>query len=212
MIRIISLTAVPLVLLSFVLLYKIDKFSYRELLREDHLVEWLTFTLLVVSGLLSLLIAIRSQRNAKYHPWFFFAFFTFCILSSLEEISWGQRILNIESPDFFQAHSDQREINVHNVFQKWLHLKTKHIAAFVLFLYGACLPWFLHHWRVNSLLEKLSFVIPPVVLSPGFFIATLMMVDWPTGDEEEIGEFLFSLCFVLFMTKEYSDRLGNTEP
>jgi hypothetical protein len=32
-----------------------------------------------------------------------------------EEISWGQRILNIESSEFFVKHNAQREINIHNL-------------------------------------------------------------------------------------------------
>jgi hypothetical protein len=34
----------------------------------------------------------------------------------------------------------------------------------------------------------------------GFFLgAFLAWADWPTGREEEIGEFLFSLCFALLV-------------
>jgi hypothetical protein len=36
-------------------------------------------------------------------------------------------------------------------------------------------------------------------LGSGFLIATLFMIDVPTGNEEEIGEFLYSLCFLLMM-------------
>jgi hypothetical protein len=32
-----------------------------------------------------------------------------------EEISWGQRIFGVESPEFFTAHNAQRETNLHNL-------------------------------------------------------------------------------------------------
>jgi hypothetical protein len=34
-------------------------------------------------------------------------------------------------------------------------------------------------------------------LRVGFTIAAILMLDFQTGHEEEIGEFLFSLCFFL---------------
>ena len=33
----------------------------------------------------------------------------------MEEISWGQRVFGIESPDWFLKHNKQGEINVHNL-------------------------------------------------------------------------------------------------
>lgn len=39
-------------------------------------------------------------------------------LMALEEISWGQRVLKIETTEFFHEHSDQKEINFHNVMQQ----------------------------------------------------------------------------------------------
>ncbi len=32
-----------------------------------------------------------------------------------EEISWGQRIFNIETPEFFKKHNAQKEMNLHNL-------------------------------------------------------------------------------------------------
>jgi len=46
----------------------------------------------------------------------------------------------------------------------------------------------------------MGLVVPPLVLALSFFLAALMMMDQPTGQEEEIGEFFFSVCFFLFMT------------
>jgi len=38
----------------------------------------------------------------------------FCV-AALEEISWGQRILNYEAGSFFLSHNIQEEVNVHNL-------------------------------------------------------------------------------------------------
>ena len=38
-----------------------------------------------------------------------------CIFGVGEEISWGQRILNIDTPEFFMAHNKQQETGLHNL-------------------------------------------------------------------------------------------------
>ena len=99
-------------------------------------------------------------------------------------------------------NSDQREINAHNVIQQKFRVKTKHIAGWTLFVYGVCLPLILVNPRWRSRSEKVGLVVPPRALSISFFIAALMMFDRPTGREEEIGEFFFSLCFLQFIILE----------
>ena len=197
-----SIILVPMLLLVAALLYKMDMNLYLRLTQEDNLLEWSTFAFLLISGLLSLKIGTKLSPKSNPHFWFFIIFGVFCILFSLEEISWGQRIFNVESPEFFLKNSDQREINVHNVIQQKFQVKTKHIAGWTLFVYGVCLPLILVNPKFRSWSEKIRLVVPPPALSFSFFIAALMMFDRPTGREEEIGEFFFSLCFLQFIILE----------
>lgn len=37
------------------------------------------------------------------------------LVMAMEEISWGQRVFHIDTPDFFQRHSTQNELNFHNL-------------------------------------------------------------------------------------------------
>ena len=207
-IRIFSVIGFPFLLIVFVYLYRVDPNLYVSLTKEDKLYEWLTFIMLCVSGCFSLYIAIqaRLRPNSKVSL-FFFVFSFICFFAALEEISWWQRILKVESPNFFLLYSDQKEINAHNVLQQWLHIKTKHVVGIVLFLYGVCLPYLACcHNNIRAIFNKVNLVIPPFFLLPGFLLATVMMFDRPTRQEEEIGELLFSLCFVLFMLYEWLVR------
>lgn len=83
---------------------------------EDGVVEWLTvFGLLLGAGL----CFVRFARLRKKRP-FLFLLLTFLLGLLLfavagEEVSWGQRIFGIKSPEFFKEHNSQAETNFHNM-------------------------------------------------------------------------------------------------
>jgi hypothetical protein len=57
-IHLLSITVIPLLLVVFAVIYKIDRRVYMQLILEDAPVEWLTFVFLFLSGVLSFFIAI----------------------------------------------------------------------------------------------------------------------------------------------------------
>jgi hypothetical protein len=95
------------------------------------------------------------------------------------------------------------------VINEWFSIRTKHVAAFVLFIYGVVLPLLTLSRRLRVLVGKLRIVIPPKVLIPGFALAAFMTLDcFFTGQDEEVAEFFFSLClfFLAFFGFIQSDR------
>ena len=105
---------VPLFLTLAVFCYWRSEELYLELLREDGPVEWLTYVCLVGASVLAGAMAIRLRARRDVRLWFFVAFCIGSLLAGLEEISWGQRVFGVESPEFFLQASSQGEINVHN--------------------------------------------------------------------------------------------------
>jgi hypothetical protein len=130
---------------------------------------------------------------------FFISFSAFCVLAGFEEISWGQRVFQVESTEFFKTYSDQKEINMHNTFQGTVGIKTKHIALIAMFIYGVIFSWRQDKDKLFYWLKSKKLIIPPTFLIPGFLMATVLMLDFQTGHEEEIGEFFFSICFLLMI-------------
>ncbi|MBC8012822.1 MAG: hypothetical protein H7X74_01855 [Methyloceanibacter sp.] len=170
---------------------------YKWLLREDGAVEALTAIFLALAALLSLIAALRVPEALRWSRTFFFLLAAFSMLMALEEFSWGQRVFKVESNEFFQQYSDQKEINFHNVMQQYLErngyavTKTKKLAAIVLFTYGVIFP-ILNMFTFRNF----RLVIPPPALILGFFVGALLAwYDRPTGREEEIGELLFAMSF-----------------
>jgi len=72
----------PAFFLSLILLYLINPSVYIDFTYEDNGVEWLTFILLVASGILSIIIANGIRKKYRYFHWFFILFSVFTILAA----------------------------------------------------------------------------------------------------------------------------------
>lgn len=76
---------------------------------EDSILEWGTAVLALIASVLFFTSGMLGSRFA----------FTLCfawLIFALEEISWGQRIFNVESTGFFLDYNLQQETNIHNFF------------------------------------------------------------------------------------------------
>jgi hypothetical protein len=166
---------------------------YLRALHEDGPVEWATVGAFVAGGLCFFVAAGRRASAGRRRRLFLLLLGVVCVLSALEEMSWGQRVLGVETPAFFEQHSDQREINAHNVLQRWLDVKTKHVAGVALALYGVLLPILALAAPVRRLCDRLGLPVPPLALVPGFLLGALLMRDRPSGQEEELGELFLAL-------------------
>jgi uncharacterized integral membrane protein len=84
--------------------------------KEDGPIEWLTVLGLVFAFAVCChrVVTLRSQKNWVFiGVWSFLALFTF--FGAGEEISWGQRIFNVESSEWFKQNNAQAETNLHNL-------------------------------------------------------------------------------------------------
>jgi len=84
--------------------------------KEDGPIEWLTVIGLMLSFFVCVnrVVTLKSQKSWVFiGVWSFLALFTF--FGAGEEISWGQRIFNIESSEWFLQNNAQAETNLHNL-------------------------------------------------------------------------------------------------
>jgi hypothetical protein len=193
-----SIVIFPIFSIIFWGFNQIDPYYYNRLTKEDNIVEWLTVVFLFLAAVLAIMYAVISKRYAPRYFWFFVLFSISCSVFAIEEISWGQRVFGFESPGYFVEHSDQQEINVHNVVNEQFSIRTKHIAALALFAYGVILPISALIPSVRLLAEKFRIMIPSKILVPGFVLASLMTWDrYFSGQDEEVAEFFFSTLLFL---------------
>ena len=92
-------------------------FSTRIRRRSGFGSERFTFGELLIMSVFSCTMSYAFSRfelesDAK-KVWLFFGFLF--LFGAMEEISWGQRVLGIESPEWFLKHNKQGEINLHNL-------------------------------------------------------------------------------------------------
>jgi hypothetical protein len=109
---------------------------------EDGFIEWLTVLPLIITSIVAVtyLVKLSAKRNWMFSA-VILAMAVFCFFSGGEEISWGQRIFHIKTPEYFAEHNTQDEMNIHNLVVDGERINTLvfsqlFIAAAVLYLVG----------------------------------------------------------------------------
>lgn len=92
--------------------------TYDYISREDHLIENLTALLFIMTSAFLFLATKNTSQNKAKKALLFFTALAFCWAAG-EEISWGQRIFNIETPEKLKEINDQGELNLHNIDKKF---------------------------------------------------------------------------------------------
>jgi len=132
---------VPLIaIFGFALIFFIFPYGYYlKLTKEDGVVESGTFIFYFASFIVAFSLANRffKSKNKSY------AILSLILCMGLfyiamEEISWGQRIFGIKTPDIFMTANYKKEMNTHNV--KWFPL---HELYMVVGFYAAFFRFFL---------------------------------------------------------------------
>lgn len=107
---------------------------------EDHAIEVIQ-CLVLLAG--SIWCGIRAIENFKKGNRLKFIQLLICTILFFfvagEEISWGQRILNIETPSFFETHNRQKETTIHNIEKiEWM-VQWGYLSISALGLFGRSL-------------------------------------------------------------------------
>jgi hypothetical protein len=161
---------------------------YRGLVQEDGLVEWSTFGLFLVAGLVRLPVAVRERRP------FDLLVALFCLFVAGEEISWGQRVLGFTPPDYFLERNHQQEANLHN-FADVFGRPGLTLAA-LLAAYGLLLPAVAAVRPARVWLDRLRVTVPPAGAHPWFGVAAVLLLAYPF---EYTGEWVEALAGALFL-------------
>ena len=205
----------PFLLTIFFIIFKIFFNSvYNFLIAEDSLLEYAQAILYLIAFFISLKILLKFLKLRKIlNAFLYFILSLMFLFVSFEEISWGQRILNLDTPNYFLEINVQNEISLHNInkIQPYLHL-----FYVIVGLYGS-IGWIIFHPEVSDLKRIfnykniLDYVVPKWFLSSYFFMTFLLYYSFQYTEfspkpipeflnwrDQECVEFILSLGFVLF--------------
>lgn len=94
----------------------VDKGTFRFLLEEDGLVEWLQFACFLGAAVVSLGVAWRCRKLGMRVPSVLYLVAGIgLIFVAGEEISWGTRLLHLDTPEWLLDVNEQEEVTVHNI-------------------------------------------------------------------------------------------------
>lgn len=202
----------PVTLFLFFLIIKLlFPESYALWVEEDAFVENGQFLFYFLSSILSVFAAIKFTRNKlTLHGVLYGILALGLFFICMEEISWGQRIFNIATPDIFSKHNRQYEMNIHN-----MDIIGKALLNKIYILIGAygAFAWIFVLSFMSGIKKKcehiVNFVVPDWYISPYFIFIFLIYVllDFmaPTAGsflvwkDQEVPELLLSLGFLSFV-------------
>ncbi len=183
---------------------------------EDGVLEWLT----VVALLTSMVVCWQRLLRAGLRRGWPYGIVTllltlFFLFGAGEEISWGQRLIGLESNEFFQTYNAQKETNLHNMTvngKKINQLIFGTGLALVLLIYLAVLTP-LYHKRpsVKDWLNRWAVPIPKGYQIVGY-ILILVTVEVvvkalsDTGRRGELTEFAGAFWVLLNITFPYNEK------
>lgn len=201
------------------------------LTKEDGFYEWAGALLFLAAGLLFFKNYLVLNKNRpvsepnKISNIFYLFLGVILFFGFLEEISWGQRIFNIPTPDELKGINMKNEINVHNL--EIFHRSDKHglkhglrlllnaDRIFSIFWFSFCCVFpllIVISNKIKLFFSKINLPIPPLAISFAFILnyamskVLLAHLDTTLRSIIEIKEFNFALLFFMISIWFYSIR------
>lgn len=196
---------------------RLDDAAFKEYYaKEDHFLEWMQFVGLAFGSLLCYFRVwiLRHKRSVL------FLLATF-VLGSLfffgagEEISWGQRIFDVQSSEFFRTHNAQGETNLHNLVVggvKINKLVFGLILSIVVGFYFLVLPILYRKFQVaKKWINRFAMPLPTWVHIICYLLVFLLAQFSGSGKKGELLEFggiwIFFLMILYPLNREiYFDK------
>jgi len=170
--------------------------------KEDGFAEYGTAFLLFCSGFLLIYRFLKLQK-VKKNLWKIgiLAMALVFLFGAGEEISWGQRIFNVESSDFFIENNAQGETNLHNIVvdgKKVNKIIFSQLLTVVLIIYLIIAPLLFRKFESVKKLAN-TFAVPIVKWhhTIAFLLVTGTLIFMESDRKWELYELAFGVIFFL---------------
>jgi hypothetical protein len=211
-------------LFSFSIFFFVADDKIISLGKEDGFFETAGAIFFLLSAILFFLLSLKSKSPYIYRKVFFILLGCAFLFAFLEEISWGQRIFNLTTPQSLQEINMQKEINLHNleIFHRgskdgkeksfwYLMLNMDRLFSIFWFSYCCLLPLlYKFNYKTKITLQRIDFPIVPIFIGVSFFINYLfskiimfyinpILFDSAVEIKESNIAFLFLIVSILFV-------------
>ena len=204
-------------LLGFVWSY-IDHPSFKlYFVIEDGFTEWST----VVFLLIGLYVCVQRVWLLKVQRGRLFIFMTallalFFLFGAGEEISWGQRIFNVESSEFFIQNNSQGETNFHNLIVNDTKINKvifgRGIGILLLLYLLVLIPLYRSKDGVKRFVDKLAIPIAQNYQVAAYIILLILVQGLMASSKKgEMLEFAGSVIFLLNVVYPYNKAIFEAE-
>jgi hypothetical protein len=182
---------------------------YWSLIQEDAALESAQWILCGLGGGAAVAAALRRPRpRGRLDRAALLVLGSGLLLASLEEVSWGQRLLGLRTPEWLASRNSQREINLHNLYVIQARLHTIYFTAAAALVAGAVARPVLTAWsRAGVVTAALQRLLPPWWLALYFAPAALLygfirvrngrLAPWMVWRDQEAAEAVLALGMFL---------------
>lgn len=186
------------------------------LLAEDRLVEWMQFLCFAVISVILGFVAVERARSAAPSTLEVLGIAGLSLLvalAALEEISWFQRVLGVESSEFFRQNNRQAETNLHNLamgsgsLHKTVLLKLIFITGM---LHNLVLPLLARSRPgIRRFVESIGLYLPPLPVALVYLVLVILshvLIDHPR--KGELGEMFGAVHYLATVFAAYMVGIG----
>jgi hypothetical protein len=217
---VLAVSAISLVVLSLFVIWRLQYTASLSVWAiEDGPIENATAILYFAAAVVFGLIAFRKDDSAdnpmKFRRGFLLLWAAACFVMAGEEISWGQRILNFETPASLAAVNYHQETNFHNldfVLKYLADSKTAplgiSIHPLIMIFVGFLFPLSAATNTGRRTIRKYGFPVVPaaylvLIIGALFYGKILAANPNPTNDAGEVREFFWGIAIFLYAVHGY---------
>ena len=199
-------TAISLLfIIIFIVWSELDFDSLNRMVKEDGPIQNSSAILFGLSSICFIVFAYRSDFLKEKGGLSYFMTISWALLMFIfmgEEISWGQRIFNISTPDMLKEINLQNQINIHNIefVDTFLGGKYRYLSIMMLTT-GLLLPVFALSKFGKRTIQRFAFPVPPLCYAPlfvGAYVYGKYYAPIIGNDAAEVREFLLSVGLFSF--------------
>ena len=178
--------------------------SFEWYIQEDGIIEWLTVFGLLAASAVSIYRGIALAREKSI-----FFILTNLLLGLLlfvaagEEISWGQRLFGVETPEYFKENNLQGETNLHNLKINGVEINRLVFSYLLISALGIYLLFFpiLYHAKrwMRDFVNNWGIPVAQLYQIIGFLLVFALTALIPNGKRAEVLECGAALLFFLII-------------